>query len=60
MQTDIEFWRKKCVSYLEKTCLREIEIGENPFPVKTEREMAVEEKDLPVFRKIFEKKPSAR
>jgi len=40
--------------------LREIEIDENPFPVKTEREMAVEEKDLPVFRKVFEKKPSAQ
>jgi hypothetical protein len=36
--------------------LREISIKENPFPVKTEREKAVEEKDLPVFRTMFEKR----
>lgn len=35
--------------------LREIETSENPFPVKTEREKAVEEKNLPVYRAIFEK-----
>ncbi len=30
-------------------------IDENPFPVKTERERAVEEKGLPVVRTMFEK-----
>ena len=35
--------------------LREIETTENPFPVKTEREKAVEEKNLPVYRALFEK-----
>ena len=27
----------------------------NPFPIKTEREKAVQEKDLPVYRTLFEK-----
>ena len=35
--------------------LREIEVKENPFPVKTERETAVEEKELPIFRALFVK-----
>ena len=35
--------------------LREIESIGNPFPFKTERENAVEEKNLPIFRKLFEK-----
>jgi hypothetical protein len=32
----------------------EIAINENPFPVKTEREKAVEDKGLPVYRSLFE------
>jgi hypothetical protein len=36
--------------------LRELEIGENPFPVKTEREKAVEDKCLPVYRALWEKR----
>jgi hypothetical protein len=28
-------------------------IESNPFPIKTEREAAVEEKDLPVYRTMF-------
>jgi tRNA (guanine-N7-)-methyltransferase len=35
--------------------LREIEIDENPFPIKTERENSVEARNLPVFRTMFEK-----
>jgi tRNA (guanine-N7-)-methyltransferase len=31
------------------------EITENPFPIKTEREVSVEDKGLPVYRTIFEK-----
>ena len=34
----------------------EVQISVNPFPVKTERELAVEEKRLPVYRRIFIKK----
>lgn len=31
-------------------------LAENPFPVKTEREMVVEAQGLPVFRAMFERK----
>ena len=56
VQTDIEFLAAEMfVLFREDKNLREIEIDENPFPVKTERETAVEEKNLPVYRKLFEK-----
>ena len=56
VQTDIEFLAEEMFGLFRKnTSLREIEITENPFPVKTEREMAVEEKDLPIFRVLYEK-----
>ena len=54
VQTDIEFLAEEMFElFRERADLREIKITENPFPVKTEREAAVEEKDLPVFRAIF-------
>lgn len=57
VQTDIEFLATEMFAlFRENKFLTEIEITENPFPVKTERETAVEEKDLPVYRRIFEKK----
>ena len=31
-------------------------LGENPFPVKTERETVVEAKNLPIYRAVFKKK----
>ncbi len=56
IQTDVEFLAEEMFAvFRENTNLREIESSENPFPVKTERENAVEEKDLPVYRKMFEK-----
>ncbi len=56
VQTDIEFLAAEMFElFRENKELREISIEENPFPVKTEREKAVEEKDLPVFRTMFEK-----
>jgi len=56
VQTDVDFLAEEMFAILrENSDLREIEIGENPFPVKTERENAVEEKSLPVYRRIFEK-----
>jgi tRNA (guanine-N7-)-methyltransferase len=56
VQTDIEFLAEEMFDLFRKNDdLREIPIEENPFPVKTEREKAVEEKDLPVFRTTFEK-----
>jgi tRNA (guanine-N7-)-methyltransferase len=56
VQTDIEFLAEEMFAlFRQREELREIFIEENPFPVKTERERAVEEKDLPVFRTMFEK-----
>jgi tRNA (guanine-N7-)-methyltransferase len=56
VQTDIEFLAEEMFElFRANDNLREISIKENPFPVKTEREKAVEEKDLPVYRTMFEK-----
>lgn len=56
VQTDIEFLAKEMfVVFRENKHLHEIEINENPFPVKTERETAVEEKGLAVYRRVFRK-----
>ena len=55
VQTDIEFLAEEMFElFRENENLCEIEVNENPFPVKTEREKAVEDKDLPVYRRIFE------
>ncbi len=56
IQTDVDFLAEEMFEIIKANIfLREIELPENPFAVKTEREMAVEEKNLPVFRKLFEK-----
>lgn len=56
VQTDVDFLAAEMFALFgADKRLREIEQGENPFPVKTEREIAVEEKGLPVYRKIFKK-----
>ena len=56
VQTDIEFLAEEMFElFRQREELREIFIEENPFPIKTEREKAVEEKGLPVFRTVFEK-----
>jgi tRNA (guanine-N7-)-methyltransferase len=56
VQTDIEFLAEEMFDlFRENENLREISTEENPFPIKTEREKAVEEKDLPVYRTMFEK-----
>lgn len=57
VQTDIEFLAEEMFSILRAVpILEEILVTENPFPVKTEREKAVEDKDLPVYRGVFGKK----
>ncbi len=57
VQTDVNFLADEMFAiFRENENLREIEITENPFPVKTEREAAVEEKGLPVYRCLFERK----
>jgi tRNA (guanine-N7-)-methyltransferase len=56
IQTDIEFLAEEMFGlFRQDVNLREIEIPENPFPVKTEREKAVEEKGLKIYRRIFER-----
>ena len=56
IQTDVDFLAEEMFGLFRKDKnLREIEPTENPFPVKTERETAVEEKNLPIYRAKFEK-----
>lgn len=56
IQTDVDFLAEEMLAIARRSDgLREIDIAENPFPVKTEREAAVEEKNLPIYRKLFEK-----
>ncbi len=57
LQTDIEFLAEEMFDLFTATPeLTETAINKNPFPVKTEREKAVEDKDLPVYRAMFTKK----
>ena len=56
IQTDVDFLADEMFDFFEKNkSFRRIDIEKNPFLMKTEREKAVEEKQLPVFRAIFEK-----
>jgi tRNA (guanine-N7-)-methyltransferase len=55
VQTDIEFLAEEIFALFEEK-FKKIEISENPFPVKTEREMSVENRELPVFRAMFVRK----
>ena len=57
VQTDIEFLANEMFELFRKEPrVAEVEIMANPFPVKTEREKAVEDKALPVYRAMFVKK----
>ncbi len=57
IQTDIDFLADEMFElFRADERLREIKTDENPFSVKTEREKAVEDKDLPVYRSIFIRK----
>ena len=56
VQTDIEFLANEMFTlFRQDERFEELPIDSNPFPVKTERERAVEDKDLPVFRTMFQK-----
>lgn len=56
VQTDIEPLAEEMFSlFRAHPHLREHSITENPFPIKTERERAVEDKSMPVFRTMFQK-----
>ncbi len=59
IQTDVDFLAEEMFELFRANAnLREIETNENPFCVKTERETAVEEKGLPIFRRVFSLKDS--
>jgi len=56
VQTDIEFLADEMFMLFRKNiALHEIPIEENPFAIKTERERAVEMKELPIYRTLFKK-----
>jgi len=56
IQTDIEFLADEMFGiFRSHAAFLEAAIDANPFPVKTERELAVEGKSLPVYRAIFNK-----
>lgn len=58
IQTDIEFlFEEMSELFSARSELRRMEASDNPFAVKTEREKAVEEKELAVFRAIFTRLP---
>ena len=54
VQTDIEFLAEEMFDFFrQNTGLREIDIENNPFLVRTEREIAVEDKGLQIYRAVF-------
>jgi tRNA (guanine-N7-)-methyltransferase len=54
VQTDIEFLADEMFElFRADDRLNEVETDANPFPIQTERERAVEEKNLSVYRAIF-------
>ncbi len=56
VQTDIEFLAEEMFElFRSDRRLKEVEIPDDLFAVKTEREKAVEEKNLPVFRAMWQK-----
>ena len=56
VQTDIEFLAEEMSElFCADQRLNEIKTTENPFAIKTERETAVEEKELPVYRTTWKK-----
>jgi tRNA (guanine-N7-)-methyltransferase len=60
IQTDIEFLAEETFGLFRADGrFSELKTDANPFPVKTEREKAVEEKALPVFRTTFLRLPLA-
>jgi tRNA (guanine-N7-)-methyltransferase len=56
VQTDVEFLAEEMFSkFREVEILREIAVQASPFPIKTEREKAVEKRQLPIYRAMFER-----
>ncbi len=60
VQTDIEFLAEEIFELFRASGrFLENSIVDNPMPVKTEREQAVESKLLPVYRRLFLRTPDA-
>jgi len=56
VQTDIELLANEMFElFFRNQQLLERPINKNPFPVKTERETAVEDRNLPVYRAMWQK-----
>ncbi len=56
VQTDIEFLANEMFElFFRNRQLQERPINKNPFPVKTERETAVEDRNLPIYRAMWQK-----
>ena len=57
VQTDVDFLAEEMFELFEQNeALTAESPQENPLPIKTEREISVENRDLPVYRKLFTKK----
>ena len=57
VQTDIKFLAVEMFELFQVDArLHEINVAANPFPVKTERERAVEDKGLLVYRAMYQKR----
>ena len=57
VQTDIEFLADEMFELFRMSReLKEYSMDEDPFPIKTERERAVEDKGLPVYRAMWLKR----
>lgn len=56
LQTDVDFLAEEMIEKFAKiSYLKQIPVETNPFPVKTEREKAVEAKGKKIYRALFEK-----
>ncbi len=56
IQTDVEFLGEEMFGLFEESNeLNRIGINENPLPIKTEREKSVENRNLSIYRTIFQK-----
>ena len=57
VQTDIESLAEEMFELFRgNIAFSAAAVGQNPFPVRTEREKAVEDKNLPVYRRVFMRK----
>lgn len=57
IQSDIEFLADEMFDLFRANGrLAEIAVDQDPYPIKTEREKAVENKQLPIYRTMFKKK----